>query len=83
MLQDMAAQDRVEGFVFECQGGDVHVLCRQGRVQIDADVIQIVPSREDVLEPQFRRDVQDVQMGREQGRFIGQIHPDEALPLQG
>ena len=82
VLEDMGAQDEVEGVVFEGEGLQVGLHIDDGRFQVRRHVVEVIKGLETAHEAPFRREVEHLLRGPEEVGFEVQVEPDEPVSLE-
>jgi hypothetical protein len=81
VLQDVYADDQVEGVVLERHVGDVHVLHRLVALEVGAHVERVRQLREAALERVLRRPMKDRDAAPEEAGALAQVEPQRAVPF--
>ena len=82
MLEHVAADDEVEGFVVEGKGGDVGADHRPAGIEVDADVLEALDVAQTLLQTPFRGEVEQSPVRLEEPELVPEEEQKEAVALE-
>src|SRR5687767_5228319 len=83
MLQDVAAENDVEGILRERNRGDIGVNDGTRAAEVRTDVVEVLLRFQPLLQNSLGGEMQHAQPVREEIRLVGEVQPEQSMSVSG